>query len=76
MLQSIRSRQGKFTNLESPIDGSLHGLGTCFGCGSAQDGTCADFCEFLEDGVVGFFGLHAVEAGGEGACGTGGDSGA
>ncbi len=42
-MKAIGRGQREFDNFESPVDAGLHGLGTCLGCGRAQDGTGTNF---------------------------------
>mmetsp|Transcript_512 Transcript_512/g.482 ORF Transcript_512/g.482 Transcript_512/m.482 type:complete len:261 (+) Transcript_512:251-1033(+) len=76
MIKTIRSSQSKLADLESSINGSLHGLGTGIGGGGTEHGTGTDLGELLEDRIIAFLGLHAVKTGEGTAGGDGGtDSG-
>ena len=51
-MKTIGRGQCEFDNFESTVNAGLHGLGTCFRCWRAQDGTGTNVGEGLEDAFV------------------------
>mmetsp|Transcript_7383 Transcript_7383/g.14705 ORF Transcript_7383/g.14705 Transcript_7383/m.14705 type:complete len:282 (-) Transcript_7383:169-1014(-) len=49
MLKAVGRGQGELNDLESAIDGSLHGLGACLGGRSAEDCAGTDLGKLVED---------------------------
>jgi hypothetical protein len=63
VVQAVGSGESELTDLETSIDGSVHGLGAVVRSSSTEDGACADVGKLLKDCFVALDCLHAVETG-------------
>jgi hypothetical protein len=76
MIQTVGRRQSKLTDLESSVNGSLHGLGAVVRGRRAEDGTRTNLSKCVQDALVHVDRLDAVQTargggGGEEAGGGG-----
>jgi len=62
MAQTVGSCKREFHNLESPINGCLHGFGTSFGSGRSKNGTGSNLGELVQDGIVVFRRVNTVSS--------------
>ena len=65
--QAVGSRQRELANLETSVDGSLHGLGAGLRGGRTEDGTSTNLGEGIQDTLVVVDALHAIKT----CCGSG-----
>ena len=60
--KTVGSGKSELDNLESPINGGLHRLGTSFRGGSSKNGTCSDFGKLVKNSLAVFKSAGMVEA--------------
>jgi hypothetical protein len=64
VIETVGSCESELADLETSINGGLHGLGASVGGRRAEDGARPNLGELVKDGFVVFDALHAIESAG------------
>mmetsp|Transcript_8208 Transcript_8208/g.11848 ORF Transcript_8208/g.11848 Transcript_8208/m.11848 type:complete len:258 (+) Transcript_8208:99-872(+) len=61
MVKAIRGSKCEFSNLETTINSSLHGLGACLRSGRTKHGASTNFSKLVQDSVEVLSCVHAIK---------------